>query len=95
MVLFTDIAPLAAENFRAMCTGEKGIVPDGRVGAGRPYSFRVRRASCLMAAMARRELLLFPGEKGIVPDGSDGAERAYSFPVRRSPSSPTRLLFIM
>ena len=27
-LLFTHTSPLAAENFRAMCTGERGLVPD-------------------------------------------------------------------
>lgn len=40
MVLFTDIAPRAAENFRQLCTGEAGIVPEGREGAGLPYHFK-------------------------------------------------------
>jgi peptidyl-prolyl isomerase D len=39
-VLFKDVAPLAAENFRALCTGEKGLVPQGGKGAGKPYSLR-------------------------------------------------------
>lgn len=26
---------------RQLCTGEKGIVPEGREGAGRPYHFKV------------------------------------------------------
>jgi len=36
-VLFTNVAPRAAENFRLFFTGEKGIVPPGRLGAGYPY----------------------------------------------------------
>lgn len=41
MALFTDVAPRAAENFRQLCTGEKGIVPEGKEGAGQPYHFKV------------------------------------------------------
>jgi hypothetical protein len=44
-VLFTKEAPRAAENFRALCTCEKGKVPlkpAGREGAGLPYCFKVR-----------------------------------------------------
>ena len=43
-VLFAEEAPRAAENFRALCTCEKGSVPDtpGREGAGKPYCFKVR-----------------------------------------------------
>jgi peptidyl-prolyl isomerase D len=47
-VLFSHIAPRAAENFRALFSGEKGTVPDdgtGREGAGLPYSFKVIRHS--------------------------------------------------
>lgn len=43
-VLFSHIAPRAAENFRALFSGEKGLVPDdgtGREGAGLPYHFKV------------------------------------------------------
>ena len=29
MTLFTDVAPKTAENFRALCTGEKGVSPTG------------------------------------------------------------------
>lgn len=39
MVLFTDVSPRAAENFRLLCTGEKGVVPQGREGAGNALSF--------------------------------------------------------
>jgi peptidyl-prolyl isomerase D len=42
-VLFSHIAPRAAENFRALFSGEKGIVPNdgtGREGAGLPYHFK-------------------------------------------------------
>jgi len=40
MVLFIDIAPRAAENFRQFCTGEAGLVPEGREGAGLPYHYK-------------------------------------------------------
>lgn len=43
-VLFTKEAPLAAENFRALCTCEKGTVPEGHKGAGKQYCFKVRRS---------------------------------------------------
>lgn len=40
-VLFIKEAPLAAENFRALCTGEKGVAPEGALeGAGKPYHFK-------------------------------------------------------
>lgn len=41
MLLYTHISPLAAENMRALCTGEKGIAPAGHEGAGQPYHFKV------------------------------------------------------
>ena len=40
LVLFAAEAPLAAENFRQLATGEAGRVPPGREGAGRFYTFR-------------------------------------------------------
>lgn len=40
IVLFPDVSPLAAENFRALCTGEKGVAPEGSAGAGKPFSFK-------------------------------------------------------
>jgi len=40
MVLFTDISPRSAENFRQLVTGEAGIVPPGKEGAGTPYHFK-------------------------------------------------------
>eukprot|EP00877_Chromochloris_zofingiensis_P014813 jgi/Chrzof1/9586/Cz04g08140.t1 len=40
MVLFSKEAPRAANNFRALCTGEKGLVPEGREGAGKRYHFK-------------------------------------------------------
>ena len=40
MSLFHADAPRAAENFRQLATGEKGIVPEGREGAGKPYHFK-------------------------------------------------------
>ena len=41
-MLFTKEAPRAAENFRALCTCEKGSVPNepGREGAGKPYCYQ-------------------------------------------------------
>ncbi|WIA28684.1 hypothetical protein OEZ86_011220 [Tetradesmus obliquus] len=41
-VLFTKQSPRAAENFRQLCTGEKGVVPEGHTGAGQPYSLKGR-----------------------------------------------------
>ncbi|GIL50027.1 hypothetical protein Vafri_6343 [Volvox africanus] len=40
IVLFKDQSPRAAENFRALCTGEKGFVPLGHEGSGRPYHLK-------------------------------------------------------
>ena len=42
MVLFPDVSPRAAENFRQLCTGEAGTVPNklGREGAGMPLHFK-------------------------------------------------------
>eukprot|EP00879_Flechtneria_rotunda_P033495 GHRR01037106.1.p1 GENE.GHRR01037106.1~~GHRR01037106.1.p1 ORF type:complete len:396 (+),score=131.32 GHRR01037106.1:463-1650(+) len=39
-VLLIKESPRAAENFRQLCTGEKGIVPPGRTGAGQAYHFK-------------------------------------------------------
>ncbi|KAL6773862.1 CYN52B [Auxenochlorella protothecoides x Auxenochlorella symbiontica] len=39
-VLFPDVSPRSAENFRQLCTGEKGTVPEGREGAGMAYHFK-------------------------------------------------------
>ena len=41
--LFYKEAPLAAENFRALCTGERGVVPPGREGQGHNYAFKGNR----------------------------------------------------
>ena len=42
-VLFSDVAPRSAENFRQLCTGEAGPVPlgDGHEGPGKPRHFKV------------------------------------------------------
>ncbi|MEW5299052.1 MAG: hypothetical protein WDW36_002102 [Sanguina aurantia] len=39
-VLFKQQAPRSAENFRMLCTGEKGVVPQGHEGAGTKYHFK-------------------------------------------------------
>ncbi|KAG2487802.1 hypothetical protein HYH03_013646 [Edaphochlamys debaryana] len=39
-VLFVRDSPLAAENFRLLCSGEKGVVPRGHRGEGQPYHFK-------------------------------------------------------
>ncbi len=36
-VLFNKEAPRAAENYRALCTGEKGVAPAGHEGEGNKY----------------------------------------------------------
>lgn len=40
MVLFTDVSPRSAENFRQLVTGEAGVVPKGKEGEGKPLHFR-------------------------------------------------------
>jgi peptidyl-prolyl isomerase D len=41
--IYHDISPLAGENFRSLCTGEKGgVVPAGKEGAGKTYWFKDR-----------------------------------------------------
>ena len=47
-MLFTDASPRAAENFRRLCTGERGIAPPGSEGAGRPYHFKVCCVCCVL-----------------------------------------------
>ena len=37
---YYDISPLAAENFLALCTEEKGEAPPGHEGASNPYHFK-------------------------------------------------------
>ena len=41
--LYYGSSPRAAENFRALCTGEKGVAPAGHEGAGKPYHFKGNR----------------------------------------------------
>lgn len=40
MVLYTDISPRAAENFRQLVTGEAGVVPAGHTGEGLNYHLK-------------------------------------------------------
>ena len=40
MVLYPDISPRSAENFRQLVTGEAGVVPEGRDNAGTPYHLK-------------------------------------------------------
>lgn len=60
MVLFVKDAPLQAENFRALCTGEKGIAPAGTTGAGKNMTYTVRtgeRCSPLAACGASHDFI--------------------------------------
>lgn len=48
--LFADITPKTAENFRALCTGEKGIGETTNVRlhyAGSPFHRVIREYECL------------------------------------------------
>eukprot|EP00878_Enallax_costatus_P025836 GHUV01027673.1.p1 GENE.GHUV01027673.1~~GHUV01027673.1.p1 ORF type:complete len:303 (+),score=56.86 GHUV01027673.1:1296-2204(+) len=39
-VLFMKGSPRAAENFRQLCTGEHGVVPEGKANAGQAYHLK-------------------------------------------------------
>lgn len=48
MLLYSHISPRAAENMRALCTGEKGTAPEGSQGAGMAYHFKVSYCGYLL-----------------------------------------------
>lgn len=58
--LFADIVPKTAENFRALCTGEKGIGPT----TGKPLHYK----GCPFHRSKFCEILCFPiGNKSCLP----------------------------
>ena len=94
MVLFKDSAPMAAENFRALCTGgwAEFFCSDWVKAERQSQSLLRTHARVRLSAVHGMPALICSsvslacpaacaGEKGLVPKGHKGAGKAYSFKV--------------